>query len=96
VAPSGLTIRGPLAREDLPGLYGRVCAHLADQPAGDVACDVTGLAADAVAVEALSRLQLAARANAQRVVMSGASEPLRAVIELVGLAGVLVAAREPA
>lgn len=92
MAAEGLTIWGPLTREDLPGLYGRVCAHLADRPAGDVACDVTGVAADAVAVEALARLQLAARANEQRVVMSGASDPLRAVIELVGLSGVLVAA----
>lgn len=92
MAPPGLIIWGPLTREDLPGLYSRVCAHLASLPAGDVACDVSGLRADAVAVEALSRLQLAARGNSQRVVMSGASEPLRAVIELVGLSGVLVAA----
>lgn len=91
LAPPGLSIRGPLTREDLPGLYGRVCAFLSTRPAGDIPCDVTGLTADAVAVEALSRLQLAARANGQRVVMSGASEPLRAVIELVGLSGVLVA-----
>lgn len=89
MASSGLTIRGPLTRDDLPGLYGRVCAHLAAHPAGDVACDVTGLAADAIAVEALARLQLAARGNGQRVVMSGASEPLRAIIDLVGLGDVL-------
>jgi ABC-type transporter Mla MlaB component len=87
-----LTIWGPLCRDDLPGLYQRVCSCLAALPPGDIACDVTGVAADAVAVEALARLQLAARANAQRVVMTGASEPLRAIIELVGLAGVLVAA----
>ena len=91
LAPPGLIIWGPLTREDLPGLYGRVCADLRSRPAGDVPCDVTGLAADAVTVEALSRLQLAARANRQRVVMSGASPPLRAVIDLVGLSGVLVA-----
>lgn len=90
--PEPLAIQGPLRRADLPGLYARVCAHLAALPAGDVPCDVAGVAADAVAVEALARLQLAARANGQRIVMSGASAPLREVIELVGLSGVLVAA----
>lgn len=86
-----LAIRGPLHREDLPGLYARVCAELSGHPPGDVACDVTGVAPDAVAVEALARLQLVARVNRQRVVMAGASEPLRAVIDLVGLSTVLVA-----
>ena len=86
-----LAIRGPLTRDDLPGLYERVCASLSALPPGDVACAVDGVAADAVAVEALARLQLAARAHGQRVVMTGASEPLRAIIELVGLSGVLVA-----
>jgi ABC-type transporter Mla MlaB component len=88
-----LTIRGPLRRDDLPGLYARACAHLAVLGPGDVECDVTGVPADAVAVEALARLQLAARGNGQRVVLSGASAPLRAVIELVGLSGVLAVAR---
>jgi ABC-type transporter Mla MlaB component len=91
VAPPGLTIWGPLAREDLPGLYGRVCAHLASRPAGDVECDVTGVAADAVAVEALARLQLAARRSGQRVMLRDAPGELRSLVELMGLSDVLVA-----
>jgi ABC-type transporter Mla MlaB component len=85
-----LAIWGPLAREDLPGLSVRVCAELARRPAGDVACGVAGLAADAVAVEALARLQLAARRRGQRVVLGGASADLRALVELMGLTDVIV------
>ncbi|HEX6945624.1 MAG TPA: STAS domain-containing protein [Casimicrobiaceae bacterium] len=92
MAPPGLRIRGPLDRDDLPGLYARVCAALAELPPGDVHCGVAGLSADAVAVEALARLQLAARCNGQRVVLVGASAALREVVELIGLGEVLVCA----
>lgn len=87
---TALSIWGPLRREDLSGLYGRVCADLAARPAGDVACSVAGLAADAVAVEALARLRLAAHRGNQRVVLRGASEELCSVVELMGLTDVLV------
>lgn len=87
---TALSIWGPLRREDLSGLYGRVCADLAARPAGEVPCDVAGLDADAVAVEALARLQLAARRGSQRVVLSGASEELCSVVELMGLTDVFV------
>ncbi|MEJ7785639.1 MAG: STAS domain-containing protein [Solirubrobacteraceae bacterium] len=94
-APQGsttaLSIWGPLHREDLPGLYGRVCADLRARPAGDVACDVADLAADAVAVEALARLQLAAHRGGQRVVLRGASSELCSVVDLMGLTEVLTA-----
>jgi ABC-type transporter Mla MlaB component len=84
-----LAIRGPLARPDLPGLYARACALLTTCPAATVRCDVTGIGPDAVAVEALARLQLAARANGQRVELAGASRDLLAVIGLIGLDAVL-------
>ena len=84
-----LAIRGPLSRGDLPGLYARVCAHLSALPAGDVRCEVSNLAANAIALEALARLQLAARRNGQRVVLAGVSEELRSLVELVGLSEVL-------
>jgi ABC-type transporter Mla MlaB component len=86
-----LAIRGPLARDDLPGLYARACALLAQAPGGTVRCDVTGIAPDAVAVEALARLQLAARGNGQGVVLVGASANLLAVVDLVGLGAALPA-----
>jgi ABC-type transporter Mla MlaB component len=85
-----LAIRGPLLREDLPGLYARVCAHLESRAPGDVACGVTGLAADAVAVDALARLQLAAQRRRQRVVLVGASDELRGLVDLMGLGDVLI------
>lgn len=92
-AEGDLSIWGPLRLEDRPGLYARICAGLAARPAGDVGCDVTGLAADAVAVEALARLQLAARRGSQRVVLQGASAELCSVVDLMGLTEVLTAKR---
>ena len=67
--PSTITfaIRGPLARGDLPGLYERVCALLRAGPAPTCGLRRRGVAADAVAVDALARLQLAARRHRCRI-----------------------------
>jgi ABC-type transporter Mla MlaB component len=92
MAPPALSIHGPLLRDDLPGLYARLCAEMSALPAGDVRCAVADIAADAVAVEALARFQLAARRQARRVVLTGASADLRGLVELMGLSDVLVAA----
>jgi ABC-type transporter Mla MlaB component len=92
---SGLTpmvafaIHGPLLRADLPGLYARVCRQLGAAPGPVVVCDVTGVEADAVAIEALARLQLGARRHGCRVQLSGASPELCALIDLLGLTDVL-------
>ena len=53
-------IWGPIARDDLPGLTDRVCALLRGSGAASALCDVTGVEPDAVTVDALARLQLAA------------------------------------
>jgi hypothetical protein len=50
-----------------------------------VLCDVRSLQADLAAVDALARLQLAARRRGRALRLSGASDALRALIELVGL-----------
>ncbi len=55
----------------------------------DVCCDVTSLEADIVTVDALCRLQLAARRRGCRVVLMNASERLRRLVELMGLEDVL-------
>lgn len=55
-----------------------------------VLCDVAGLAADVVAVGALARLALAARRAGHQVRLCGASEELYALVELMGLAEVLL------
>ena len=83
-------ISGPIARADLPGLCGRVCAILRES--GAVArCDVSGVVPDAVCIDALARLQLAARRRGCRVRLENASPPLLGLVELMGLTHVLPA-----
>lgn len=84
-------IRGPIAREDLPGLYRRVRALMGERPADVFVCDVQGLEADAVAVDALCRLQLAARRHSCRVRLRHASAELLDLVALMGLTDVLPA-----
>jgi ABC-type transporter Mla MlaB component len=86
-----LVIWGPIERADLPGLFARVCALLHDSGARLVACDVGGVAADAVAVDALARLALAAQRNRCQLTVLGASEELRELVAFVGLGDVLSA-----
>ena len=81
-------IHGPIARDDLPGLCDRVCALLPD--GADVAlCDVAGVEPDAVTVDALARLQLAARRTGCRVHLRGASADLLDLVSFMGLRDVL-------
>src|SRR5437588_704145 len=55
-----ILISGPIAPSDLPGLDQRVCALLDGCDAAVAVCDVDGITADAVTVDALARLQLGA------------------------------------
>ena len=82
------TIRGPIARADLPGLCDRVCVLLHDTGAGVVDCGVEGVEPDAVTVDALARLQLAARRIGCRVRLRGASAELRDLVAFMGLTDV--------
>jgi ABC-type transporter Mla MlaB component len=83
-------ISGPIARADLPGLCERVRRILGD--AGSIArCDVAGVAPNAVCVDALARLQLAARRRGCCVRLENASPALRELVELMGLTHVLQA-----
>lgn len=80
----------PLGRADLPRLFARTCALLASAAGGELLlCDVAGVEADAVAVEALARLALAARRAGCEVRLRGASPELLGLLALVGLADVL-------
>jgi ABC-type transporter Mla MlaB component len=85
----GFAIRGPIARSDLPGLCDRVCARLEARRADLVACDVSGVEADAVTVDALARLQLAARRHGCRVQLRNASGGLLDLLAFMGLDAVL-------
>lgn len=86
-----LVIWGPLERVDLPGLFARVCERLQAGDAQLLVCHVGGVAADAVAVDALARLKLAAQRNGAQVRMLGASEELSELVALMGLEEILSA-----
>ena len=89
--PSTITfaIWGPIDRDDLPGLCDRVCALLERSAASVALCDVAGVAADAVTVDALARLQLAARRHRCLIRLQGASAGLRDLVAFMGLEDVL-------
>jgi ABC-type transporter Mla MlaB component len=84
------SIGGPIARDDLPGLCDRVCSLLERNGAGLALCDVRGVRADAVTVDALARLQLAARRHGCRVRLRNASQDLRELVSFMGLRDVLL------
>jgi ABC-type transporter Mla MlaB component len=83
-------ITGPIARADLPGLCERVCALLERSGHATLAlCDVGGVEPDAVTVDALARLQLAARRHGCLVRLRAASRELRELVGFMGLENVL-------
>jgi ABC-type transporter Mla MlaB component len=82
-------IDGPIARTDLPGLYEQVSALL-DTTAADIAlCDVSEIEPDAVSVDALARLKLAARRRGCQARLCGASSELLDLLAFMGLLDVL-------
>jgi len=87
--PILFAISGPITRSDLPGLCTRVCRLLEANPAPVAFCDVRGVDPDAVMVDALARLQLAARRHGCRVRLRGASDELRELVAFMGLGDVL-------
>ena len=84
-----LAIRGPITRADLPGLCDRVCTLLNERDVGTVLCDVHGVEPDAVTVDALARLQLAARKYGCQVRLRHASDELLELVDFMGLTEVL-------
>jgi ABC-type transporter Mla MlaB component len=82
-------VKGPIACADLPGLCERVCGLLAGSGADIVLCDVHGVEPDAVTVDALARLQLAARRYGCQVRLRRASEELLELVAFMGLRDVL-------
>ncbi|MDX6534094.1 MAG: hypothetical protein QOF68_1838 [Gaiellales bacterium] len=78
-------IRGPIARDDLPGLCDRVCTLLRSSDAAVLFCDVSGVEPDAVCVEALARLQVAVRRTGCQVRLRGASGELLDLLAFMGL-----------
>jgi ABC-type transporter Mla MlaB component len=83
------SVRGPIARADLPGLCERICGLLSSAH-GDVAwCDVSDVPPDAVTVDALARLQVAARRTGCSIRLRNASPELRELVVFMGLGDVV-------
>lgn len=82
-------ITGPISRADLPGLCDRVCALLVAHRPAIAVCDVDGVQPDAVCVNALARLQLAAWRHGCTVRLRHASPALLELVAFMGLADVL-------
>jgi ABC-type transporter Mla MlaB component len=89
-------IRGPIAPEDVPGLCDRVCSLLGSSGARVALCDLDCVAPDAVTVDVLARLQLAARRSGCEVRLRNAGDELVELVAFMGLHDVIPAtAREP-
>jgi ABC-type transporter Mla MlaB component len=84
-----LAIRAPLQREDLPGLFARTCALLQLAAPQLLSVEVAQIEPDAVALDALARLALAARRHGCAVRLRGASPQLELLIEFAGLTDAL-------
>jgi ABC-type transporter Mla MlaB component len=82
-------VHGPIARADLAGLCARVCNLFERNQGAVVLCDVAGVEPDAVTVDALARLQLAARRHGYRVRLRHASAELLELVAFMGLRDVL-------
>jgi len=87
--PLAFAVWGPIRRADLPGLCDRVCALFSEASPTVALCDVQGVEPDAVTVDALARLQLAARRQGCQVRLSNASDELVQLVDFMGLADVL-------
>ncbi|HEV7806181.1 MAG TPA: hypothetical protein VGO80_10195 [Solirubrobacteraceae bacterium] len=84
-----LAIAAPIADGDVAGLCERLRAVARGSNAQVVVCDVRSLAADARTVDALARLQLAARRLGCRIRLHRASPELDALLSFLGLAEVI-------
>jgi len=85
-----VTVPSPLGRGQLPALFERTCALLAGECGCELLlCEANGVDADAVALDALARLALAARRSGCGVRLRGASPELLGLVALAGLGDVL-------
>lgn len=85
-----LVVSGPLARADLAALCERARVLLEGSDADQVVCDVGALIdPDAVAIDALARLQLTARRLGREIQLRHACDELRELLALTGLRDVM-------
>lgn len=86
-----LVFEGSFSRDDVAWVCSNVARNLsAGGKSHEVVCDVARLTRpDAVVVDGLARLQLAARRSGSRVVLRGASPHLHSLLALTGLTDVV-------
>ncbi|MFD7296532.1 lipid asymmetry maintenance protein MlaB [Streptomyces sp. NPDC059897] len=83
-----VVLAGPIRSGDAPRLCERLRAALPGAPA--VTCDVSGVTtADLATLDALARMQLAARRAGSRMVLRDPPAGLAVLLELAGMAEVL-------
>ena len=81
---------GRVDRADIPGLCERARFLLKSETADELVCDVGAIVApDAVAVDALARLQLTARRLGRELRVRRASRELQDLVAFMGLSGVV-------
>ncbi len=85
----GCTARGSPGADELSALSARLWALTGAAAGQEIACEVSGLAADAATVDALARLQLAAVRCGCTIRLRHPSAQLLDLVALMGLADVL-------
>jgi ABC-type transporter Mla MlaB component len=84
-SPIILSLGGPIARSELPGMHDSLRERLECSAGSQVICDISELAADAQSVDALARLHLTAHRCGCELTLCNASLELRRLLEFVGL-----------
>ncbi|MFJ2396266.1 STAS domain-containing protein [Streptomyces sp. NPDC087843] len=86
MTPAVLVLPALVTRDEVSGLCDDVRARLVETGGGVVVCDVAGLGPPGLAtVDALARMELAARRAGGRIRLRDPAPPLRALLDLVGL-----------
>ncbi|GHB18161.1 hypothetical protein GCM10010306_008010 [Streptomyces umbrinus] len=86
MTPAVLVLPGPVTRDEVPRLCDDVRARLESSRAGVLVCDVAGLGPPGLTtVDALARMQLAARRAGGRIRLRDPDPALRALLGLVGI-----------
>jgi ABC-type transporter Mla MlaB component len=76
---------GPIARTELPLLCEQIAVLLETTGADIAVCNVSEVAPDAVSVDAIARLQIAARRCGCRAQLRGVSNELLELLAFMGL-----------
>ncbi|MFE7837819.1 STAS domain-containing protein [Streptomyces sp. NPDC057474] len=85
--PAVLVLPGPVTRDEVPRLCAEVRARLEGTGGGVLVCDVAGIGPPGLGtVDALARMQLAAKRAGGRIRLRDPDPALCALLHLVGLA----------